>query len=131
MEIQVLESIFRDIRELDRDYIAQFNSWPPEQKNAWSASFFNTVEYLCFRVNHRITKNDALRKFFFYEALPAWRKMFDEHVKQGILRDSDTMFPELKKAYRSITRVGAMWRHKGDSAQTPMRGCGSFQSKGA
>jgi hypothetical protein len=56
MELQVLESIFQDIRELDRECIAEFQGWTHEQRNAWSATFFNTVEYLCFMVNHRITQ---------------------------------------------------------------------------
>lgn len=103
MELQVLESIFKDIRELDRQYIAEFAIWNPAQQNAWSATFFNSVEYLCFVVNRKITKDHVLKKFFFDEALPAWRKMFDEHVKTGVIRDAPEMFPEFKKAYRTIT----------------------------
>jgi len=103
MELQVLESIFRDIRQLDREYIAEFALWNLTQQNAWSATFFNTVEYLCFIVNRKITRDEALKKFFFDEALPAWRKTFDEHVGKGIIRDAPEMFSEFKKAYRSIT----------------------------
>jgi hypothetical protein len=73
------------------------------QKNAWSATFFNTVEYLCFLVNRKITRNEALKTFFFDEALPAWRKTFDEHSAKGFINDAPEMFPEFKKAYRSIT----------------------------
>jgi len=103
MELQVLESIFRDIRELDRQWIAEFNLWNPAQKTAWSATFFNTVEYLCFVVNHRITEDGVLKRFFFDDALPAWRKMFTEHVQNGIIKDTPKMFPEFKRACDSVT----------------------------
>jgi hypothetical protein len=103
MGLQVLESIFKDIRQLDREYIGEFARWNPAQRNAWSATFFNTVEYLCFVVNRKITRDEALKKFFFDEALPAWRKTFDEHVRDGIIKDAPEMFPEFKRAYRSIT----------------------------
>ncbi len=97
MELQVLESIFRDIRELDRQYLAKFATWNPAQQNAWSATFFNTVEYLCFVVNQRITRDCVIKKFFFC-ALPSWRKTFDDHVRNNTIRDSPEMFPEFKKA---------------------------------
>ena len=44
--------------------IAEFGCWNHEQKNAWGASFFSPVEYLCFIVNHQIAKENALRNFF-------------------------------------------------------------------
>ena len=99
LELQVLESIFRDIRELDREYLADFPHLGHDQQNAWSATFFNTVEYLCFIVNSKITRDELLNKFFFQEALPAWRKLLIEQSEKGIIRDSPEMFPEFKKAY--------------------------------
>jgi hypothetical protein len=103
MELQALQSIFHDVRELDRQYLAEFMTWDDSQKNAWSATFFNTAEYLCFVVNRKVTKDKELRGFFFQDALPAWRKMLDEHAKAGYIKNTDEMFPELKKAYRQIT----------------------------
>jgi hypothetical protein len=102
MELQILESIFRDVRELDREYIAEFHGWTHEQRNAWSATFFNTVEYLCFMVNQRITRDKALRSFFFADAIPAWRKMFAEHVTLGFINDEPSNFPEFKQAWKLI-----------------------------
>lgn len=99
MEPQVLESIFKDIRELDRQYISQFASWSHAEKNAWSATFFNTVEYLCFVVNHQIIRQPEVKRYFFDQGLPAWRKMLHEHVRDGIINDSPEMFPEFKSAY--------------------------------
>jgi hypothetical protein len=103
---QVLEGVFRDIRELDRQYIADFERMTPTQKNAWSATFFNTVEYLCFIVHHKLAPAGVLKRFFFDQALPDWRRMFDEHVANGILGDSEAQFSEFKRA--TAQRAGAM-----------------------
>ena len=94
--------MFKDIRELDREYIAEFDGMTPSGKNAWSATFFNTVEYLRFAVNHRLAPTDTLKKFFFAQALPAWRKMFDDHVANGIISDAQDMFIEFKHAEAKI-----------------------------
>lgn len=98
-----MESIFRDIRELDREYLANFENWNAAQKNAWSATFFNTVEYLCFIVNHNITNDELLTNFFFDEGLHGWRKLLNDHAQQGVIKDAAEMFPEFKKAHRRMT----------------------------
>ena len=87
------------MRQLDNEYITSFVTMTPEQKTAWSASFFNTVEYLCFMINHRLIKSSDLRLFFTSSgALPAWKSIFDGHVSEKILGDSPTAFCEFKKA---------------------------------
>ena len=97
MELSVLESIQKDIRELDRDYIAHFQDMTPAQKTAWSASFFNTVEYLCFVINRNGPNASLLKGFFLPEALSSWRTMHDEHVATGILKNSPKSFDEFKR----------------------------------
>ncbi len=98
-ELQLFEAIFRDVRQLDNEYIKSFDTMTPEQKTAWSASFFNTVEYLCFMVNHKLMRNDDLRLFFISSsALSAWKLIFDRHVSEKILGDSPIAFCEFKKA---------------------------------
>jgi len=96
-QLQVLEGIFRDIRELDQRYLANFGGMSGTEKTAWSSAFFNTVEYLCFVVNNKLARRDALQGFF-AEALPSWKRTFDEHVSQGILIDKPHHFSEFKQA---------------------------------
>jgi hypothetical protein len=98
LQVQVLESVFRDIRELDREYIADFESMSRRQQTAWSSTFFNTVEYLCFLVHTELAPRGALQEFFFDQALPAWKEMFDQHVTDKVLRDGDDQFKEFKRA---------------------------------
>jgi len=52
ISVQTLESIFRDIRLLDR----------PDGK--FKPAFFNTLEYLSFLINHRIVETSAMQDFF-------------------------------------------------------------------
>jgi hypothetical protein len=98
-QLQLFEVMFRDIRELDQRYIDSFATMTPQQKTAWSATFFNTIEYLSFMLNHKFIRNRVLREFFVSSgALPGWKSMFDQHVAEKILGDAPTAFPEFKKA---------------------------------
>jgi|GEM_PF-5006597 len=96
-QLQVLEGIFRDIRELDQRYLSNFDSMSDAEKTAWSSTFFNTVEYLCFVVNNKLARKDALQGFF-AEALPSWKKTFDDHISEGILKDQPHFFSEFKQS---------------------------------
>ena len=103
LQLRVLWDIFQEIRALDREYMeTDFGLWPDTKQTAWSTTFFNTVEYLCFIVNHKMARAKELKKFFFDQALPSWKKMFDDHVNRKILRDDSTMFIEFKKAHRHL-----------------------------
>ena len=125
LQVQVLEGIFRDIRELDRQYIAEFELMSSQQKTAWSASFFNTVEYLCFLIHSKLAPRDALSAFFFDGALSEWRAMFEKHVSAAIIRDNVDQFLEFKKAVaqRRVTRLekmswfGRLRRFRSDASQ--------------
>ena len=98
-EFQLFESIFRDVQQLDKEYIASFATMTPAEKTAWSATFFNTVEYLCFMVNRKLIGNSDLRLFFTSSgALQSWKIIFDQHVSDKILGDSPIAFCEFKKA---------------------------------
>jgi hypothetical protein len=98
LQLQVFESIFRDIRQLEHMWIEQkFDAgMPKEQRQAWCASFFNTVEYLCFLMNHEIVRQKELHDFF-DGALPVWHNQFNEYIRQGLLTDTPAMFTEFKK----------------------------------
>lgn len=116
---QILEAVFHDIRELDRQHIAEFEGMTGPQKTAWSHTFFNTVEYLCFTVNHRLAPADDLQSFFFVEALPAWRKMFDEHVTNGIIVDAGDLFTEFKRASTEASNAKSLVRPQRMSVKPP------------
>jgi hypothetical protein len=93
-EMQVLEGVFREIRELDRQLIRGLAGL---ELSAWSATYFNTIEYLCFIVNRKLVRIRSLEDFFFDDALPAWGALFDEHQKNGVLSGTAS-FAEFKRA---------------------------------
>ena len=88
-QLQFLKGIFRDIRELDRRYLSEFESMSNSEKTAWSSTFFNTVEYLFFVVNNELARRDALQGFF-AESLPSWKKTFDDHITTAFSTISHT-----------------------------------------
>jgi hypothetical protein len=97
LQLQVFDSVFKDIRQLDHSWIEQNfdHGMTKEQRQAWCASFFNTLEYLCFLMNHRMVRQDELRQFF-DTALPAWWKQFNDYRKLGLIHDAETLFSEFK-----------------------------------
>jgi hypothetical protein len=89
-----------------------WHGWQDPRKKAWCATFFNTVEYLCFLVNHKLVHQEALEHFFFSEALPDWWKQFQEYTNAGLIADSGTNVPEMRAAFQrhESARVAAVPR---------------------
>jgi hypothetical protein len=97
LQLQVFDSVFKDIRQLDHMWIEQGfdHGMTKEQRQAWCASFFNTLEYLCFLINHKMVRQDELRQFF-GTSLPEWWKQFNKYRQQGLLHDTEALFSEFK-----------------------------------
>ena len=97
LQLQVLEGIFRDIRELDRTWIEKkfLTEMPAAEKAAWCSSFFNTIEYLCFLINWRMVRSRELRDFFIV-GLRVWWSQFENYREQRWITDTPDMFKEFK-----------------------------------
>ena len=102
-EIRLAESVFKDIRILQKD-LSDINSTSgdldiPEaeerRKNSWRSQFFNTLEWLSFLINENKIKDKNVIKFF----KPAIMKWYDDiFVKyMGNAVTDPEEFPELKK----------------------------------
>jgi hypothetical protein len=100
LQLQVFESVFKDIRQLDHIWIEQNfdHGMTKEQRRAWCASFFNTVEYLCFLMNKDMVREKELNEFW-GTALPKWQKQFQKYVREDLITDSPDMFCEFKKRF--------------------------------
>jgi len=98
LQLQAFEAIFRDIRELDKTWIKKnfMTHMPQAERTAWCASFFNTIEYLCFLINHRMVRQKELRDFFVF-GLGEWWKQFQSYKTQGWIIDTPEGFVEFKK----------------------------------
>ena len=102
-QLQVFESVFRDIRDLEQKRIESVENFPDEQWRAWNASFFNTVEYLVFLMNRKVVRNDELHEFF-KDALPGWCGDLQARLDDKTLIDGPKMFAELKQACRELSQ---------------------------
>ena len=69
---------------------------PLAEKKAWCASFFNTIEYLCFLINRRMVRQKEPRDFFVF-GLREWWKQFDSYKAQGWIIDTPDGFLEFKR----------------------------------
>ncbi|HKW99945.1 MAG TPA: hypothetical protein VJN43_19550 [Bryobacteraceae bacterium] len=88
MRLQVLESIQRDIRELDTD--------PPSEPR----KLFNTIEYLAFVVNHELVSGAELSEFFKIGIVHWYEKVFPVY-EPAAYADSGS-FVEFRRAYLRI-----------------------------
>lgn len=97
LQLQVLEGIFRDIRGLEGMWIEKNFStkMTAEEKQAWCATFFNTVEYLCFLINRKMVRQKELRDFFIV-GLRHWWKQFEEYRAEELITDTAETFEEFK-----------------------------------
>jgi hypothetical protein len=98
LQIGAFESIFHDIRDLEKMWIEKnfATDMPAAERRAWCASFFNTIEYLCFLINHRMVRQRELRDFFML-GLREWWKQFQSYQTQGWITDTPEGFAEFKR----------------------------------
>jgi hypothetical protein len=67
---QTLESIFRDVRDVETEYMLNYAKAGTDEQNItdeqkiWNAKFFNTIEHLCFHLNRKLLRDERLYKFF-------------------------------------------------------------------
>lgn len=95
-ELSTLESILRDIREMDRQYIADFHGFEPNKKIAWAVSYFQTIEYLCF-IRRKVPElNTLMAEFFPRSLMTSWWNQYVEFTRQGLIQDGPENFSEFK-----------------------------------
>lgn len=102
IQLQVLENVFRDIRDLERIYYESYADKSDAEKQHWDALFFNTLEYLAFLINRRIVRRGRLLDFY-RDALPTWRGMFERLASDEVKR-LPYKYPEFKKLCRKLSR---------------------------
>lgn len=107
-EVRLAESVFKDIRALEKD-LSDINAIPEDpdmrdaearRKNSWRSQFFNTLEWLSFLVNEHKIKDKKVIKFF----KPAIMKWYDDIFVQymGNAVTDPEEFPEFKKLYEKF-----------------------------
>ena len=100
VQLQVFESIFREIRRLDAEYQVEFREKNIAPNERWCFEFFNTTEYLAYLINHKMVRHKEL--YDFYEpGFLAWDQTFGQHINTSI-REDPNKFREFKKLVARI-----------------------------
>lgn len=104
-QLQMFEGIFRDIRQLDSQFLKHTEEGSALDP-AWRFEFFNTLEFLAYLINHEMIETTELVEFFKI-GFKVWARTFEKMFSQEQVKDSQ-FFPEFKK----IARMASL--HAGD-----------------
>jgi hypothetical protein len=102
IQLQVLESVMHDIRDLFFKYEQEYKSRPEPEKRAWDSMFFNTVEYFCFLVNNKFLSHPKALLFFADSIVVYYEKMYVVNYAEDHVKDP-AKFAEFKKLYLKLT----------------------------
>ena len=106
IQLQIFDGIFKDIKRLDAEYIAEFKGKGTKPNARWCHDFFNTLEYMAFLLNHNMILRNELHDFY-RDAAIHWHKTFADNTSKKDL-DNPDFFPEFKKLYRRLKNDGAV-----------------------
>jgi hypothetical protein len=104
IQLQVFDGIFRDIKQLDAVFSAEFKSQGTKPTARWCQDFFNTLEYMAFLLNHKMILREEMHDFF-RDAVVHWYATFAANATRADL-DNPAFFPEFKKLYRTLKNGG-------------------------
>jgi F0F1-type ATP synthase membrane subunit a len=94
-QVQVFESIFKDIRELEATYFQAYSGQSEEKKRQWATLFFNTLEYFAFLLNRKMLPAQIFLEFY-KPAFLKWYEMFLAFASNHEKNDPN-IYPEFKK----------------------------------
>lgn len=107
-ELKLAESIFRDIRELERQKY-QLSTAPTENEKLkdWASLFFNTLEWFSFLVNTHKLKDSKTINFFKDSMIDWYEELFldPDYIETWQVEDSK-QYVELKKLYKKYKEIG-------------------------
>jgi len=100
IQLQIFESIFKDVRELEKEYYTSYDKKDPDKQQQWLSLLFNTLEYIAFLFNSkRLPKGDFLK--FYQNALLDSHKIFVSLIPKPTQEDPQA-YSEFKKLIKSI-----------------------------
>ena len=103
-ELKLVESIFNDLRELERQKY-QLPTAPTENEKLkdWASLFFNTLEWFSFLVNSNKIKDDKTIDFFKDAVINWYDELFldPDYIELWQVEDKK-QYPELKKLYKKF-----------------------------
>lgn len=102
-ELKLVESIFDDLRELERQkYKLPTVPTENEKLKDWASLFFNTLEWFSFLVNSNKIKDHKTINFFKDAVLDWYDELFlDSDYIETWQTENSKQYPELKKLYKA------------------------------
>ena len=103
-EIKLAESIFKDLRDLEKKkYELPTEPTEIEKYKDWASLFFNTLEWFSFLVNKKKIKDNKIPEFF-KQAIMAWYEdiFLDEYYIDKSQVDNPEEYPEFKQLYQDL-----------------------------
>lgn len=109
-QIKLIESVFKDARELQREYATELRK--PQMpdpygidfesfKSDWDSRFFNTVEWLSFLINEREVRLKKLIRYFKPSIIGWYEELFLRHAGDAVINDPE-QYEEFKKLYKRL-----------------------------
>lgn len=98
-QIQVFESIFRDIQQQEQRFYSVKNP-SPEDKALRDRMFFNTINYLAFLLDSKILRK-AEFVVFYRDAFLYWWTLFEENVDE-VDRANPRYYAEFKRVVSDL-----------------------------
>jgi len=94
-QLQIFESIFKDVRDLEKELYTSYSDADNEKQQQWLSLLFNTLEHVAFLFN---SKKLATEEFlgFYKDVLLDSGKIFSEKMNRPTQADPKA-FAEFKK----------------------------------
>jgi len=99
-QIQVFESIFRDIQQREQQFYGGVRNSSPEDKALRDRMFFNTINYLAFLLDAKILRK-AEFVVFYRDAFLYWWTLFEENVDE-VDRANPRYYAEFKRVVSDL-----------------------------
>jgi hypothetical protein len=101
VQLQVLEHLVSQIRDLEFRYNTEYKNKSEEDKRFWDCQFFNTIEFLAFVINRRLTRAHEIAEFFKGGVIHWYEDLFLRNFPKTDHVNPDK-FPEFKKLYSKL-----------------------------
>ncbi|MBS3053502.1 MAG: hypothetical protein J4469_03295 [Candidatus Aenigmarchaeota archaeon] len=108
-QIQLLESAFRSIKEVEMLLYTKYKKASAKTKREWDSLLFNSIEFFSFLVNKKYIKDEAARSFFDGAIIQWYEQIFLQHASKSDIKNQD-VYPEMKALYKEI-RSKDTYRH--------------------
>lgn len=104
-QTQLAGDLFRDIRQLEQEFMSIEPDGNKEKLDQWYSRFFNTLEWSSFLINKRKISDKETVKFFAPLIKGAYEHFYMDERRLERDPDKPDDYPEFKKLYQKIKSI--------------------------